>query len=370
MRVRLSILTTMLVLESLLQVLVRLPKLFIAIAKRYSSTTRRLWRYFLSFYNSLIQKQKRKHLPENDADRGPTSTERVDSEGDVREGDSIAGSATIRYSQYEDSVPARVPTLLASHTPAARPTDGGAPNLGAMQSSLSSDTNPRSSNRDHYPPAQTDSNCMHCCRPPIRHPHFTGNLSGLIYMLMFLDYPGFIERSIKATQHHHATNVAEWKEFWKTFQSEVGNINVLATMLVAGNANFLSITSQHGLSYLPQQLCYISLVAALGSIWMGLAVRIPRFFTAYSEVYLRVMVMVLGIPFELFLYSTILFIAALITHLSINEAMLQIYGGAVIMGLVIVCLFLYWLVTEPLDGWQFLPQECKTHRTEASSQTV
>ncbi|KAI5998374.1 hypothetical protein F5J12DRAFT_324176 [Pisolithus orientalis] len=237
-----------------------------------------------------------------------------------------------------------------------------------MQSSLPSDTN---LNRNHYPPVQTHEDCMHCCKPPLRQSLFTRiSLYGLIYMLMFLDHPGFIERSLKATQHHHKTNVDEWKEFWKTFQKDVGNINLLATVLLAGNANFLNITNQHGLSYWPQKLSYVSLVAALGSILMGLAVRNPRFFTAYSAFYFQVMVLVLGFPFELFLYSIILFIAALIVHLTINAAKLQIYAAVAIMGLVIICLFLYWLVTEPLDGWQFLPQECKSRGTEEPLQNA
>ncbi|KAI6044151.1 hypothetical protein EDC04DRAFT_462275 [Pisolithus marmoratus] len=175
-----------------------------------------------------------------------------------------------------------------------------------MQSSLPSDVNPRSPNRGHYPPAQADDNCMHCCRPPVRQSLFTQqSLYGLIYMLMFLDHPGFIERSLKATQHRHRTNIEEWEKFWKTFQNDVGNINLLATVLLAGNANFLSITNQHGLSYWPQKLSYVSLVAALGSILMGLAVRNPRFFTAYSASYFQVMVLVLGFPFELFLYRCV-----------------------------------------------------------------
>ncbi|KIK11930.1 hypothetical protein PISMIDRAFT_689311 [Pisolithus microcarpus 441] len=64
------------------------------------------------------------------------------------------------------------------------------------------------------------------------------------------------------------------------FQKDVSNINLLATVLLAGNANFLSITNQHGLSYWPQKLSYVSLVAALGSILVGLAVRNPRIFVS------------------------------------------------------------------------------------------
>ncbi|KAI6141064.1 hypothetical protein BKA82DRAFT_1005961 [Pisolithus tinctorius] len=68
----------MLVPEVLLRILLRLPKLFI-IANRRSSTSLHLLRYHLSFWNSIIQRQKRKHLPGNDTDSSPASTERVDS---------------------------------------------------------------------------------------------------------------------------------------------------------------------------------------------------------------------------------------------------------------------------------------------------
>ncbi|KAI6010534.1 hypothetical protein BKA83DRAFT_4401110 [Pisolithus microcarpus] len=82
------------------------------------------------------------------------------------------------------------------------------------------------------------------------------------------------------------------------------------------------------------------------------------------------MLLVLGFPFELFLCSIILFIAALIVHLAINSATIQIYAAVAIMGLIVVCVYLYWLITEPLDGWQFLPEECRPCSVEGTSQTV
>ncbi|KAI6140876.1 hypothetical protein BKA82DRAFT_4207509, partial [Pisolithus tinctorius] len=169
-------------------------------------------------------------------------------------------------------------------------------------------------------------------------------------MLLFLDHPGFVERSLKDTQCHRKTDINKWKASWEMFQKDVENINLLATVLLSGNVSFLAIITNNGLSYWPQRLSYVSLAAALGSILMGLAVRTPRFFTAYTSFYFQCMVLVLGFPFELFLYSIILFIAVFILHFSINAAMLQIYATIVVMGLVIVCLFLYWLVTEPLEG--------------------
>ncbi|KAI6096850.1 hypothetical protein F5141DRAFT_1151340 [Pisolithus sp. B1] len=366
--------------EALLRILVRLPKLFISIAKRYSSITLHFLRYLLSFWNSFIPKQKRKQLQENGADTGPTSTACVDNAEDGEEEDTSTGSATIVYTRGGGSVPDRTPPLLGFSTPAVG-SSGGASGSTAVQSNVTTSvTNP---NRNHCPPEQTEKDRMYCCGPPLRQ-HFTkDSLYSLICMLMFLGHPEFIQRSLKATQHRpksnnehspedtqhrHTTNLDDWKEFWKMFQKDVSNINLLVTVLLAGNANFLNITNQHGLSYWPQRLSYASLMAALGSILVGLAVRNPRIFTAHSRGYFQVMVLVLGFPFELFLYSIILFIAALIVHLAINSAAVQIYAAIAIMCLVIVTLFFYWLVTEPIDGWRFLPQECGSHRVEVTPQ--
>ncbi|KAI6102036.1 hypothetical protein EDD16DRAFT_1647600 [Pisolithus croceorrhizus] len=150
------------------------------------------------------------------------------------------------------------------------------------------------------------------------------------------------------------------------FQQDISNINLLATVLLAGNANFLNTTTMDGLSYWPQKLSYASLMAASGSILVGLAVQNPRIFV--SDHSSRVLCLIL--PFTSSSCSIILFIAALIVHLAIHSAKVQIYAAVTIMGLVIVSLFFYWLITEPLDGWQFSPQKCKTQRVEGSLQTV
>ncbi|KAI6120429.1 hypothetical protein EDD16DRAFT_1576722 [Pisolithus croceorrhizus] len=91
------------------------------------------------------------------------------------------------------------------------------------------------------------------------------------------------------------------------------------------------------------------------------------------------MVTVLGFPFELFLYRCVrgllysttlftnasytiyLFIAALIAHLSINAATLQIAVAVSIMGFVIISLSLYWLITKP-SGERPVPCEGMTRR--------
>ncbi|KAI6152835.1 hypothetical protein EDD17DRAFT_1633888 [Pisolithus thermaeus] len=69
------------------------------------------------------------------------------------------------------------------------------------------------------------------------------------------------------------------------FQKDIENINLLATVLLTANFSFLAIQSidAQGLSYWPQRLSYTSLLSAMGSILMGLAVRTPRFFVSYGS---------------------------------------------------------------------------------------
>lgn len=86
------------------------------------------------------------------------------------------------------------------------------------------------------------------------------------------------------------------------------------------------------------------------------------------------MTLVPGFPFELFLYrrvcdallhttsvtsllcSIVFFVAALIERFRLNEATLQNIAASVIFFLVIMCLFLYWLITEPV-GEQKVPSQ-------------
>lgn len=214
------------------------------------------------------------------------------------------------------------------------------------------------------------------CDPPLRKPMpLLDKLTGLFTMLTTLDHPGFIGRSLKATQdkgkrnHHRETNVERWVIFCDTFQKDVENVNLLATVLLTANFSFLAIQSidTQGLSYLPQKLSYTSLLSAMGSILMGLAVRTPRSFTAHSSSYFQIMTLVLGFPFELFLYSVFLFIAALVAHFVIHTAKFQ-YGAAVfIFSLVFVCLGTYWLVTEPREGEQCTWRVASSRDVEAAA---
>ncbi|KAI6096663.1 hypothetical protein EV401DRAFT_1122068 [Pisolithus croceorrhizus] len=128
------------------------------------------------------------------------------------------------------------------------------------------------------------------CEPPLRKPmSLSDRVAGLFSMLSVLDHPGFIGRSLGATQQSKAkpnddrqTNVEKWMEFCDTFQKNVENVNLLATVLLTANFSFLAIQSidAQGLSYWPQRLSYALLLSAMGSILMGLAVRTPRFFVS------------------------------------------------------------------------------------------
>lgn len=184
-------------------------------------------------------------------------------------------------------------------------------------------------------------------------------LQDAFIMLLFLDHPGFIERSLRGTQYNGQTDVVKWSTFWEAFQKDVENITLLATVLLTANVGFLAIQtvdSPNGLHSWPRRLSYMSLLAALGSILMGLTVRTPRCFTACNTAYFQVMTLVLGSPFELFLYSIVFFVAALIERFRLNEATLQNIAASVIFFLVIMCLFLYWLITEPV-GEQKVPSQ-------------
>ncbi|KAI6044153.1 hypothetical protein EDC04DRAFT_462313 [Pisolithus marmoratus] len=337
--------------ETLLRILVRFPKLLVAFAKRCSSTVLHLLQYLHSLWNTSVQKWKRKHLLEDSANNNSPS--KLPSVAGEKAGTSDK-STTVLRSEHESPVLGRESDVRTRADILS--VEGRIPNLNIMQCAVPSSANLLACCDDAVVKGLGPH--LQCCKPPLAKKLFTlESLSGLVYMLMLLDHPGFVQRSVKDTQLHRHTDIKKWKTFCETFQKDVENINLLATVLLSGNVSFLSIITNNGLSYWPQKLSYVSLLAALGSILMGLAVRTPRFFTAHSSGYFKIMVLVLGFPFELFLYSIILFIAALIVHFSINSAKLEIYAAIIIMGLVILCLFLYWLVTVPLEGRQAPSEE-------------
>ncbi|KAL4080556.1 hypothetical protein J3A83DRAFT_27264 [Scleroderma citrinum] len=139
-------------------------------------------------------------------------------------------------------------------------------------------------------------------------------LPTLVNMVFLFDHPGFIQRSLAHTQIKDGsrgffTDVEKWREFSRTYGKDIGSVNLLGTVLLTANVSFLAIQSidsaPGGLSYLPQRFSYLSLLAALASIVMGSAVRSPRLFTNYGPWYFRAMMLILGFPFELFLYRCV-----------------------------------------------------------------
>ncbi|KAI6125172.1 hypothetical protein EV401DRAFT_1129862 [Pisolithus croceorrhizus] len=275
--------------ETLLRILVRFPKLLLAIVKRCSSTTLHLLQYIFSFRNASILKSRgRKHFAKGNVENGnPSTTPSNDcKKGGAVEAGAGVSSATILCSSDRGRDPSQpVPTTDPNYRPAA-----GEGMRGRMSRTLS-------------------------CEPPLRKPTPLSNrLNGLLSMLSVLDHPGFLGRALGATQQNRAnpgdgreTNIEKWMAFCDMFQKDIENINLLATVLLTANFSFLAIQSidAQGLSYWPQRLSYTSLLSAMGSILMGLAVRTPRFFTAHSSEYFQIMVLVLGFPFELFLYRCV-----------------------------------------------------------------
>ncbi|KAL4062376.1 hypothetical protein V8B97DRAFT_1877952 [Scleroderma yunnanense] len=174
-------------------------------------------------------------------------------------------------------------------------------------------------------------------------------LPSLFNMLFLLDHPGFIQRSLPATQGKRKTDIRNWDEFSRTHREDIANVNLLVSLALMHIFSFLAIQTidNAGLSYLPQQFSYISVLAALASIVMGSAVRIPRLFTNYGTFYFRAMMLILGFLFELFLYSIPFFLLALLSHCVHHAAIFQLVFAVIFGTLVLSCLVGYWLITEP-----------------------
>lgn len=233
-----------------------------------------------------------------------------------------------------------------------------------------------------YPPAQpqgpvsavevhnTQNNAIfisqYRCKPPLKQGWqcvWTKG-SGLINMVFFLDHPGFIHRSLAGTQGKDSilgtyTDVEKWRKFSKTYAEDTSNISLLGTVLLGANVSFLAIQSidkTNGFS-LPQKFSYLSLLVALASIVMGLAVRSPRLFTNYGPLYFEAMRLILGFPFELFLFSVLFFLLALLTHCAENGAHFQLFSAVISGLLVLSCLVTYWLITEPRNDVDTSPQQ-------------
>ncbi|KAI6120430.1 hypothetical protein EDD16DRAFT_1705921 [Pisolithus croceorrhizus] len=258
----------------LLRSLVCFPKLLVTIGKQCSSTVLHLLRYVLSLWNASVQKWKRKDLMQDNAgDKSPLRLPSIGGEKD-RTVDARVGSATTLCSEDEGS------TSTSGGIPdASTPAEGGVSNLQPVVPS-SVNANPVEFNSGDYPSLQTLTRQM----LPFANPFARVFQSDLVTMLLSLDYPNFIGRSLQSTRVDNETDLDRWNDFWNVFQANIGNISLLinhgdcdATVLLSGNLSFLSIVAQDGLSYLPQRLSYASLFAALGSIFVGLAVRTPRF---------------------------------------------------------------------------------------------
>ncbi|KAI5988696.1 hypothetical protein EDD15DRAFT_1351697 [Pisolithus albus] len=197
--------------ETLQRILARFPKLLIAIVKRCSSTTLRLLQYMFSFRNaSVLQSRERKHLS-NIENSSPSTSPSNDEEKGRETGAAagVSGAATILCSSDRGRGP---PSQADPTTDASRRPVGGEGLRGYKPRTFS-------------------------CDPPLRKPMpLLDKLTGLFTMLTTLDHPGFIGRSLKATQdkgkrnHHRETNVERWVIFCDTFQKDVENVNLLVSL--------------------------------------------------------------------------------------------------------------------------------------------
>ncbi|KAI6140850.1 hypothetical protein BKA82DRAFT_1007751 [Pisolithus tinctorius] len=333
----------MLVSQALLRILVRLPKLFIAIAKRCSSTTLPLFRYLLSLWNPFIHKQKQKHLLDNDAHNVLASNLPILSAG--------FRNTTIPYGEGGESVSG--PAQPGSSKPEVELSDI---NRGRPRSDANDDQIPPHG----YPATQTRPQRRRRANPLIRNfgsstPSSSIHLTVFLVilditsMMVFLDRLRYVSSALAATQVDDQTDLDKWEAFSKTFQSEVDASNLLSTVLLATNVGFLAIQSidQEGLSYWSQRLCYMSLFASLASVTTGLAVRTPRFFTAHRGLWFSAMQWCLFSPFGSLLSSVYFFLAALLVHLRHQAATVQLYFAFAGTVYVVCMLIVYALVTEP-----------------------
>ncbi|KAL4066452.1 hypothetical protein V8B97DRAFT_2025420 [Scleroderma yunnanense] len=212
------------------------------------------------------------------------------------------------------------------------------------------------------------------CKAPLKKgwQYMWAKSPSLFNMVFLLDHPGFIQRSLADTQTKNknrecSTDVEKWRRFSGTYGEDIGNVSLLFkqdTVLLAANVSFLAIQSvdsaPEGLSYLPQRFSYLSLLAALASIVMGSSVRSPRLFTNYGSWYFVTMTLILGFPFELFLYSILFFLLALLSHCAKHEAVVQLVFAGIFGLLVLLCLVSYWLITEPCNDVDSLPRRHQT----------
>ncbi|KIN98961.1 hypothetical protein M404DRAFT_1005055, partial [Pisolithus tinctorius Marx 270] len=135
--------------ETLLRMLIRFPKLLIAIVKRCSSTALHLLRYLFSLWNASVQKGTRKYSLEDNTDN--VSPSRLHEEKDGGAGTHVE-SATALCSEDEGSASSRRLTPRGPETPAPLlSAEGRGPTLSVPQPSS---TNLPEPNRAYHLPTQ------------------------------------------------------------------------------------------------------------------------------------------------------------------------------------------------------------------------
>ncbi|KAL4062382.1 hypothetical protein V8B97DRAFT_2026836 [Scleroderma yunnanense] len=229
-----------------------LQRLFLSVAK-WGSPIRGL-RYLFTLWSAM----SRKYMLKCGASNSHTAQDRISSpktptisEEKTSHSEGVNRSTTVRHVVFRDPPESHIIPMSSYEANITAMVDEGAydAQTHAVCSPLSTGT--------------------HTCKPPLMEGKILDKLPSLFNMLFLLDHPGFIQRSLAATQGKRKADIRKWDEF-------------SPTVLLAANVSFLAIQTidNAGLSYLPQRFSYISVLAVLASIVMGSAVRILRLFVS------------------------------------------------------------------------------------------
>ncbi|KAI6096847.1 hypothetical protein F5141DRAFT_488349 [Pisolithus sp. B1] len=337
------------------------PKLFITIAKRCSSTILHLLRYLFRWIAS-VRRWKQTNLLQNGAEHGLTLTAsstngttetKVEKDHGIRPA-TILCSEVVGASGGSVLHPTQAISRTATSTSAIipRPDSVDDPNEQPILLNTASDVELRPYNSDPQARAQPEPSSFSAG-------HLSRQLLAIVILgleifstFFFLNGSLSILRSVKAMQDGRQTDIDKFQGFWAEFQKRLQNVTLLATVLLTTNVAFLAIQSvdQQGLAYLPQKCSYISVMANLGSIVGGFALRMPRVLRGSTVFHLDTIALILGFPSTLFLYGIFFFFFALIFHIGNSGAGLWLYwtfaGSGIFWS---VYAGLYLVITESLE---------------------
>ncbi|KIM56244.1 hypothetical protein SCLCIDRAFT_248929 [Scleroderma citrinum Foug A] len=235
----------------MLTILDYIRKLLLGAAKRYSPA--RFLQYLLALCRVVFKKCNFKYGDENSSHRFPLPKTPTIADGCLS----------------EESIGTPAGHAISGSYPPAQP-QGPMNAVGAHNAQ----------NNDTFP-------SPYRCKPPLKQglQCLQTRWLGLINMVLFLDHPGFIQRSLADTQGKDSmgiyTDIEKWRKFSHTYAEDTNSVSLLGTVLIAANVGFLAIQTvdkPDGVFSLPQRFSYLSLLFAQASVVMGLAIRSPRLF--------------------------------------------------------------------------------------------